>query len=133
MSCSQIFINKEKELQLEDRNYKTLTIEEKQTIMLKATSISFLPIIICTILLTYLAINFFGIGPTIPSLIYIEILVGVLLSALVVSTLNGVFAQFFSKLFKNIHINRKPHKNNKKKTQSHSSEPEEVVFIGIND
>ena len=131
---SIIFVNKEKDLQLDDRNYKTLTVEEKETIMLKANSISFLPIIISTILMTYLAINFFGIGPTVPSLIYIEILVGVLLAALVVTTLNGVFAQFFAKLFKNIHINRKPRKNNKKKQASRSvNEPEEVVFIGIND
>jgi len=76
--------------------------------MKKANSLAFTPIITVTVLAVYLGINFFGFGP---------------------------LSQVFFKLFSKVHIERKPRKNKKNNnTPTHkSSEPEEAIFIGIND
>lgn len=128
---SIIFMNKERELVIEDKT-REKSVEHREEIMKRATAIAFTPMIIATILVGYLMIDFFGFGPTSTSLPFVVGLVGALLSALVVSSLFGPIAQFFYEKFSKVNINIKPRKK-ANKVVSKSGEPEEAIFIGIND
>jgi len=124
------FMSQERDLILEDRTRDT-SIENRNSIMKRANSLAFGPILIISILAIYLAINFFGFGPNATATYYLMIIIGLLLSLLFVTTLTGPIAQFFYKLFSKIKIDR-PKKNKVKKVNK-SAEPEEAIFIGIND
>ncbi len=129
---SIIFMNKERELVLDDRS-KDNSVENRELIMKKAISIAFTPIVVATILVSYLMINFFGFGPTSTSLPFVLALVGTLLAALLVTTLYGPISQFFFAQFKKVNLEIKPRKKKGKKVVNKSGEPEEATFIGIND
>jgi len=128
-----MLMNKEKDMINEERS-KGLSLDNRSKLSIKATSISFSPIIIFTIIMAYLGINFFGIGPSNTALIFVMILIGILFGALVVTTLYSPISCWFYKQLSKIHIeNPNKKKNKKKKVQQHSNEPEEAIFIGIND
>ncbi len=128
-----VLMNRERELVLEDKAHDN-SAENRDKIMVKATSSAFAAILPITIFALYYGINFFGFGPSYTAWIYIVIILGVVASALVVTTLFGPISQFFYRLFSGIKI-KKP-KKAKKTTVTRtkkSAEPEEAVFIGIND
>lgn len=133
MMISVILMNRERELVLEDRTHDA-SVENRNAIMVKATSSAFAVILPVTIFTLYYGINFFGFGPSSTAWIYIAIIVGILVAALVVTTLYGPVAQLFYKAFQGIKI-AKPRKSKKAKSAkvNKSAEPEEAVFIGIND
>jgi len=128
---SIIFMNKERELVLDDRT-KDNSVANREVIMKKANSLAYSPIMISTIVVLFLIILFFGFGPKATAVYYLLALVGVALSALFVTTLLGPISQFLFKQFSKIKIERKP-KKNKNKVVKKSAEPEEATFIGIND
>jgi preprotein translocase subunit SecD len=133
---SIMFMNKDREMAKDDFvRTKDNSYEHRNVIMVKATSLAFLPILIITVLAGYIAIDFFGFGPTSTSLIFIIGLIGIVLGALLVTTLYGPLSQFLFKLFSRVNINiAKPKKKKKLDLKSKkSAEPEEAVFIGIND
>lgn len=133
LMISVILMNREREMVIEDRT-KDTSVEHRNEIMVKATSSAFAAILPVTIFALYYGINFFGFGPSSTSWIYIAIILGTLLAALVVTTLYGPIAQLFYKAFQGIKI-AKPRVSKKAKTAkvNKSAEPEEAVFIGIND
>lgn len=130
---SILFLNKEREMILEDKT-RDSSLENRNAIMSKANSIAFGPIVVALVLALYLVINFYGFGPISTAVIYTASAIGILLATLFVSTLLGPTSQMFYKWFRKSNIKVKPRKNKKVKVaRKKSAEPEEAVFIGIND
>lgn len=127
-----MFMNKEREIINEDKK-DDKSVEHRNEIMVQAGKINFTPLIIFGAIAVYFAINFFGFGPTGTAWLYLNILFGIAVGGIFVACLYGPIAQIFYKLFSGIKIDR-PAKKAKKQVAKHkSAEPEEAVFIGIND
>ena len=130
-----IFImNKEREIYLEDRS-REVTLEKRNEFFIKAASYSATTAFEFITIGIFLPLNFFGFGPFSTSVTYILLGIGLLLGMLIMYALLPMVSMFFIKLFGNIKLERKPGKNKKKakKIVKKSAEPEEAVFIGIND
>ena len=136
MIISIFFMNKERELILEDKT-RVITLGHREELMKKATSISFDATLVFAIVTCYIGINFFGFGPNATSLIFIALTIAIILATIVVVNQFGPCSHF---IYSKIHrleegtLPRKPRKNKKIQSATHrSSEPEEAIFIGIND
>ena len=133
-----IFMNKERELVLEDKTHDK-SIENRKNIMEKATSLAFYPMICVSAVAFYLAINFYGFGDLMIGKILLVIALGMLFALLMVTFLFGPLSQFFYKLFFKVDTEKIASKFKSKKkakkvqTKAKSAEPEEYTFIGIND
>lgn len=131
-----VFANKDRELFLEDKTHDN-SVENRNALMVKSTSLGFYPALIIGILAVYVAVDFFGFGATGYSWLFLIIGVGILLITGLTTVLYGPLSQFFFKLFSKVNIAKFTSKKKKKKSKQtnnkKSSEPEEYVFIGIND
>ena len=134
---SIIFMNRERELVIEDKS-RDNGYENRNNIMDKATSYAFYPMILVVSLALYLCVNFFGFGPVGTSWIFLAGALATVVSLALVVTLFGPLSMVFYKLFSGINTEKfkikKPKKKAKKTVaKSKSAEPEEYIFIGIND
>lgn len=133
---SVIYFDKEKTLLKEDRS-RRLTKEIRLEIMKKAIALSAGPLFTYAIMMSYLAINYFGFGPLAFGVIFAGILIGVALNTLLVVTLLGPTSMMFENLIDK--VKDKIILPEREKTKKHvvrktsTSEPEETIFIGIND
>ena len=125
-----LFFEKEKEMLKEDDKDENAT-------MVKATSLAAAPLFITSIMIAYIAINYFAFANGMSTIFAGELLATVL-AALLVTTLLGPISSIFHKWLKKIKL--PTFKSNKAKKQRiklqnkpKTSEPEETVFIGIND
>ena len=129
-----ILMNRERELVLDDRS-KDNSVENRNGIMVKATALASTPITVAFVIALYLSVNFFGFMFAPVSWIFLAIFLGAIISTVLVLVFFGPLAQFFYKLFSGVKI-IKP-KAKKKKVRpvrvNKSAEPEEAIFIGIND
>ena len=129
-----IFMNKERDMVLEDRN-RDNSVEARNTLMVKATALASTPITIAFIMALYLGVNFFGFMFTNISYIFLAVILGVSIATALTLVCFGPLAQVFFKAFSGVKI-IKP-KAKKKKARpvrvNKSAEPEEAIFIGIND
>ena len=132
---SILFMNKEREMVLEDRS-RDNSPEARDKLMVRALGISSTPIGYAFIVALYLCVNFFGFMLTSVSWVFLLALLGVCLSAALVVILFGPLSQILFRWFSGIQI-RKPKANKKAKARpvrvKKSAEPEEAIFIGIND
>ena len=129
-----LYINKEREMVLEDRT-KDNSFENRNEIMKKAVAISSTPMTIAFIMALYLGVNFFGFMPSAVSWVFLLVILGVSIAIALTLTIYGPCAQLFFKLFSGVKIAR-PQKKKKKVRPvrvNKSAEPEEAIFIGIND
>ena len=127
------FYNRERELILEDK-VKDNTVEHRAELAEKAYSMAFAPILVTSVVGIYLLINFFGFGPANMSMAYIAASLGALIALGLISVLIVPLCNYLFKPFSKVHIERKPRKNkNANKPLRKSAEPEEAIFIGIND
>ena len=129
-----LYINKEREMVLEDRT-RDNSLENRNEIMKKAVALSSTPMTIAFIMALYLGVNFFGFMPSAVSWIFLLVILGVAIAIALALTILGPCAQLFFKLFSGVKIAR-PQKKKKKVRQvrvNKSAEPEEAIFIGIND
>ena len=130
-----IFMNKEREMVLEDRS-KDNSIEGREKLMVKALSMSATPMIIAFIIALYLGVNFYGFMFNSVSWIFLLAILGVCLAIALVLIIFGPLAHLFYKWFSKVQI-AKPKVSKKKKAHpvrvKKSAEPEEAIFIGIND
>ncbi len=134
---SIIFMNRERELVLEDKNHDN-SVENRNEIMVRATSYAYTPILLSTILALYFCIDFFGFGAANNAWLFLVLALGVVVSTLMVTVLYGPTSQFFFKLFSKVNVEKftskfKRKKKNKVVAKNRSAEPEERTFIGIND
>ncbi len=133
-----IFMNKERELVLEDKTHDR-SFENRQAIMEKGTSLAFYPMLAITGLAIYLMINFFGFGPINGSWVFLIIAFGAAFVLAFVTCLFGPLSQIFYKLFSKVNTEKftskfkRKKKNKPTQSKSKSAEPEEYIFIGIND
>lgn len=129
-----IIANKEREMVIEDR-VKDNSYEHRLELSKRALGIAMTPVFATIVLGAYLFVNFFGFGPTVTSYLFLACLIGSIIAvALVIYAyipLSNVFYQWFSK----INFEPKPRKNKKGNApvKKKSAEPEEAIFIGIND
>ena len=129
-----LFMNKERDMILDDRT-RDNSVEARNAMMIKATALASTPITIAFIMALYLGVNFFGFMFTSVSYIFLAIILGVSIATGIVLVCFGPLAQVFFKAFSGVKI-IKP-KAKKKKARpvrvNKSAEPEEAIFIGIND
>ncbi len=131
-----IIMNKEKEMLAEDivKN-KDNTIENRLFIVERANSLALAPVLVFGAVGIYLALNFFGFGPSATASIYGFVLLGCVVSLVFVTLLLSPTSHALYKLLKKMNI-KKPtlkHKRKRKAVKKNSAEPEEAIFIGIND
>ena len=130
-----IYMNKEREMVIEDRS-RDNSVENRNNIMVRALGIASTPMTISFIMALYLGVNFFGFMPSSVSWVFLLIILGVSLSTALVLTLQGPCGQLLFKWFSKVKV-AKPKTVKKKKSRpvrvNKSAEPEEAIFIGIND
>ena len=131
-----LFFEKEKEMLKEQKN--NLDQDKRNEIVTKAISYSFISISQSAIMVAFLAIDFFGFGSKNFAAIFAGMILAIALGVLFVTTLLGPISEFVSKNLKKIHlpkikINRTKKQKIKMQNKPKTSEPEETVFIGIND
>ena len=131
-----IWMNRERELIIEDKT-NDRSLERREELMVKATSSALVPAGILTILAAYLLVDFFGFGASNYSTLFVICLLGVATGLLLTITLLGPVSHLLYKRFSRIGVQIKPRKKKKKtgniKPVKSTGEPEEAIFIGIND
>ena len=134
LAIAIIFMNKEREMVLDDRT-RDNSVEARNALMVKATSLASTPITISFIMALYLGVNFFGFFYTSVSYIFLAITLGVCFAIGLTLVCYGPLAQVFYKAFSGVKV-FKPREKKKKARPvrvKKSAEPEEAIFIGIND
>ena len=127
------FFNREREL-LADEKVKDNSKEHRAEVALKALGIAYTPILATAVLGIYCLINFFGFGPANISTAYVAMFVGAIIALGIISVLVVPVCNFLFGLFSKVKINiRRPKKSKSGKPVHKSAEPEEAIFIGIND
>lgn len=130
------FMNKEREMVLEDRS-RDNSVAAREAIMKKALGISSTPITIAFIIALYLGVNFFGFMFTSVSWVFLLMILGVCIATALTLIVFGPFAHWLYSLFSKVNISLPKKENKKKKNRQvrvkKSAEPEEAIFIGIND
>ena len=137
LAVSILFMNKEREMVLEDKNHDN-SVENRNAIMIRATSLSYSAILLVAVLAIYVGINFFGFGAASNAWLFLILVLGILVSVILGTTLFGPLSQFFFKLFSKVNVEKFTSKFKRKKKKKvinapRSAEPEERTFIGIND
>ena len=127
-----MLMNKEREMILEDKK-RDKSIENRNEIMVNATKFSCTPMIIFFGIVAILFMILLGFGPQATQFIYMNMLFGLLIGGIATVCVFGPLAQVFYKLFSRVKIDRPTKKAKKTKTIHKSAEPEEAIFIGIND
>ena len=126
------FMNKERELVLEDKE-DDRSVAHREEIMETANSQALSYLILFLTAALYVALFFYGFGPHASSMSFLFMIVGLLIAFALNAVLFGPFAQLNYRLTSKIKFEFKPRKNKKKVVKTHSGEPEEAIFIGIND
>jgi len=130
-----LLMDKERSL-LADERIRDNSVETRGELLNKANSLSSTPIIISFILVLYLSVNYFAFTSGVLSWIFLLIILGASASVVAVLFLFAPCAHFFHKILAKIML-RTPKPKKKKKARparvSKSAEPEEAIFIGIND
>ncbi|MFA5283788.1 MAG: hypothetical protein WC366_04725 [Bacilli bacterium] len=132
---STYYLAKEREYFKENKGAE-LSKENRHNIMVKGVAIGAGPMVVFTLCLAYLGINYFGFGPSEFALMFGGLILGTCLSAFLIIALTGPIAEFFAKLFSHIKIKKLPRSQKAKEKaarRAKTAEPEEAIFIGIND
>ncbi len=128
MSCILMF-NRDKELSFE---IKEITSKDR---LVKTVNTVFGPIMTISVLTFFMSAFFIGFGPAEYMTLFLLLAFGSAVSLLVVTSLLGPSFFTFRKGFSKIKFGERKHKKNKNTNneQHKSAEPEEAIFIGIND
>lgn len=134
---SLLVFNKEREL------FQDAKETDKKAIIaygVKAVGTVATPLLVLTFLVGYIGINFFGFGPSAYALTFAAVALGVCLSALFVTSILIPTANSLEKLFARFNVSNKLPRSarararqEKAASKNKSAEPQEAVFIGIND
>lgn len=125
--------NKERELLLEDK-VRDNSIEHREETLKRAVGIAMTPVLLTFVIAMYLMVNFFGFAPNAYAFLFLSSLIGILVSLGLVSLTYAPLSNLLFKWFYNVRFNTKPRKSKKtNKVVKKSAEPEEAIFIGIND
>ena len=128
-------MNREREMVIDDKS-RDVTIEHRKELSIKSLGIALTPVLASAVLGIYLLINFFGFGVIASSYLYLIAIIGSLITLGFIVVLYMPIANLLYALLKKISIERKPRERKNKKSNKpvkKSAEPEEAIFIGIND
>ena len=129
------YVAKEKELFKDNKD--GLDLEKRNELMKKALSLSASGMIVMAIVAIYIAINYFGFGLTSTAYMFAALLVGDIVGLVAVLTIMGPLGSLLDKMFSKIKLPQFQKKEKKQRIKLHeqpkTSEPEERIFIGIND
>ena len=117
--------------------HEELTPEIRKETMIKALGKSAGPLFVFMLVSIYIVINFFGFGVENTVILFASALIGEVVAIAVLLVILGPLATFIDKGFSKIHLPKfkflQKEKPAKQTTKRNSSEPEETIFIGIND
>lgn len=135
MLGSLFYLTTEKALRKE--YHEELTREARDSICIKALAKSAVPMLVFSLISVYIVINYFGFGLTQTAFLFGGALFGELAGIAGILVLEGPFARILENLFSKISLPKikafeRKEKNNAPQKRN-SSEPEETIFIGIND
>lgn len=131
-----IFVfGKEKEIIKDSREKDKRALAFRSQSLKEASSRSAGELIVFSLVMAYLAIDFFGFGAASYSTIYLALLVGIAFAAVmvlgIVPSMSIRFATWLSKI--HVKLPKRKKKVGQLQPQKKSAEPEEATFIGIND
>ena len=127
------FYNRERELLLDDK-VKDNSKEHRAEVAARALGIAYTPILATAVIGIYCLINFFGFAPSVMSNAYMAMFVGAIITLGIISALVVPACNVLFNWLSRFSINRAPKESKKnKKPVKKSAEPEEAIFIGIND
>lgn len=135
MLASLFYLNTEKSLLTE--GHLELTRELRKEIMVKSIGKSVSAMFVFMLITIYVIINFFGFGVEATSILFASALIGEVVAIVSLLSIMGPLADFLEKQLRKIRLPKfkmftqqaKP----KQVAKRNSSEPEETIFIGIND
>ena len=135
MLASLFYLSTEKTM-LKEGKFE-LTPEVRKETMVKALGKSASAMFAFMLINLYVIINFFGFGVENTALLFASAMIGEVIAVIALLCVMGPLAGGFERLFSKIHLPKIKwfNKDNKPKqvTRRNSSEPEETIFIGIND
>lgn len=130
-----MYMSKEKEM-FKELKVKNPNAEERLAIVKSATDQSATPIFIFTFIAGLSLVAFVTAGPASMLSIFLSALIGLILATFLMITSLGMYGYKLSNLLRKIklpEIKRKHRKAKAKNVNKSSAEPEEAIFIGIND
>ncbi len=135
MLLSLFVLNKEKEIYKESREKEKNNLAFRSDCLVKANSRSASSFLLLLMIASYGAIAFFGFGPRSFMMVYLAMVMGIIFLGAYCLGLLTPISLFFAKLFSKIHFKPKKAKKASKGNamKKKSNEPEEAIFIGIND
>ena len=134
MLASLFYLTTEKTM-LKEGKYE-LTHEVRNEIMIKSVGKSASAMFAFMLLNVYIIINFFGFGVDNTALLFASALLGEVIAVIALLCVAGPLAMGIEKLLRKIRLPKIKWFNRdkpKQVTKRNSSEPEETIFIGIND
>lgn len=130
---SIMYMNKEKEM-FKELKIKNPTKEERLELVKSSIDQSATPIFVFTFIASLSLVAFITAGPSAMLSIFLSALIGLIVVAFLVITCLGLYSYRFSNLLRKIKLPEIKRKNKRaKKVNKSSAEPEEAIFIGIND
>ena len=133
--ASLFFLSTEKAM-LKESNL-VLTPELRKETMVKAIGKSASALFVFMLICMYVVINFFGFGVDNTAILFASVLIGDVVGVIALVVLMGPLASVLEKAFSKIHLPKIKWFAKKEKAKQpvkrNSSEPEETIFIGIND
>ena len=130
-----MYMSKEKEM-FKELKVKNPNAEERLAIVKSATAQLATPIFIFTFIAGLSLVAFVTAGPASMLSIFLSALIGLILATFLMITCLGMYGYKLSNLLRKIklpEIKRKHRKAKAKNVNKSSAEPEEAIFIGIND
>lgn len=122
---------------LQENRLKDNSYETRSEILNKATSLSSTPMIIAFVIVLYLGVNYFAFTVDLMSWVFLLVLIGAVVSIGAALYLFAPTANYLFKAFSRVgeYLPKKPSKKKKARPTrvNKSAEPEEAIFIGIND
>ena len=134
MLASLFYLSTEKAMLKE--GHLELTREARKDVLVKALGKSASALFVFMLIFAYILINFFGFGVENTAILFASALIGEVVAVLALLSVTGPLAFGLEKAFSKIHLPKIKLFNKEKpkqQTKRNSSEPEETIFIGIND
>ena len=125
-------MNRERELVLDDKS-KDKSLENRTAISIKATSYSYTPVTIFAVVFVFVCVNFFGFGPNFTALPFVALILACMITLIVCPIVIAPLSNLLYGLFARVNIKKPTKKKAKVRKVTKSAEPEEAIFIGIND
>lgn len=130
-------LQKEKEIYRDSREKEKATFEFRSQCLKLANSRASGELILFALVAAYLAIDYFGFGPAAFASPYLNFIIGIafgtVMSLALLTPLSLLIAKLLSKIHFKLPTHHKKNPTGLAMKKSNSAEPEEAVFIGIND